>query len=97
MTHFYNASLLTSGPLVAISANIPFLFEKDLAAETRIAIFERAIVKFEPTGNGNSISRVGLGGGYCKNCLSELFDENVERFPTLMPIVPKSSSIISRT
>ena len=28
----------------------------------------------------------------CKNCLSEAFDENVELFPTLMPIVPKSSS-----
>ena len=82
MTHFYNASLLTSGPLVAISANSPFLFEKMLWAETRIAIFERAIkLNSEPTGNGNSISRVGLGGGYCKNCLSELFDENVELFP----------------
>lgn len=39
---FYNAALISAAPLVALSANSPFLFGRDLWDETRIPLFEQA-------------------------------------------------------
>ena len=41
--HFYNASIIASAAMVAVCANAPYLFAKDLWAETRIPMFEQAI------------------------------------------------------
>ena len=84
MPNFYNASLLASGPLVAIGSNSPYLFQKELWEETRIAIFEKSVVHEENSPIGPWVNRVGLGKGYCKESLAELFVENVELFPSLI-------------
>jgi len=39
----YNASVAITGPLLALSANSPYLFGKDLWDETRIPVFEQAV------------------------------------------------------
>ena len=84
MVAAYNASLILSAPLVAISANAPFLFGKPLWHETRIPIFEQALA--QPTG----LQRVTLGTGYAKDHLVELFEENLSDYPVLLPMCDDS-------
>ncbi len=84
--HFYNASIIASAPMVALCANSPFLFEKDLWAESRIPLFEQAI----ETGGFNGaaqgpIRRVSFGSGYVRHSIMECFTENLEHYPILLP------------
>jgi gamma-glutamyl:cysteine ligase YbdK (ATP-grasp superfamily) len=76
----YNASLLLSAPLVAISANSPFLFGQPLWHETRIPIFEQALA--QPT----KLQRVTFGTGYAQDHLVELFEENLRDYPVMLPM-----------
>jgi len=78
----FNASLIASGPLVAISANSPYLFGKDLWDESRIPLFEQSV----EVGNPNR-RRVCFGYGYIKHSLFECFEENLEDYPVLLPLV----------
>ena len=78
----YNASLAVSAPLVAVSANSPYLFGHDLWAETRIPVFEQAI----NPGLG-ALPRVTFGQGYVRDSLLELFEENLADYPPLLPAV----------
>lgn len=85
---YYNAALLASAPLVAVSANSPFLFGKDLWAETRIPLFEQAVATGGYGGAAHGpVRRVGFGGGYARRGLGELFAENLLHFPALLPIL----------
>lgn len=82
----YNASMILSAPMIAISANSPFLFGKNLWSETRIPVFEQAVAigGFEAAAFG-PIRRVTLGSGYVRKSLMELFYENIEHYPVLLP------------
>lgn len=82
----YNASIIASAPLVAVSANSPYLFGKDLWAETRIPVFEQAVEVggFEEDGHG-PMRRVSFGSGYARQSIMECFVENLEHFPVLLP------------
>lgn len=79
--HYYNASILASAPMVAVSANSPFLFGKQLWHETRIPVFEQAV----DTGEGQA--RVSFGSGFAAGSLLECFEENVEHYDVLLPIL----------
>lgn len=85
-TRAYNASMIVSAPLVAISANSPYLFGKDLWAETRIPLFEQAVEAggYEKDAHG-PMRRVTFGSGYVRQSLLECFQENLEHFPVLLP------------
>lgn len=76
----YNASLLLSAPLVAISANSPMLFGKPLWHETRIPVFEQALAQPGPH------QRVTFGSGYASRDLAEIFEENLELYPVMLPV-----------
>jgi len=82
----YNASLISSAPLVAVSANSPFLFGKDLWAETRIPLFEQAVESggYEEGAHG-PMRRVTFGSGYVRQSLMECFQENLDHYPVLLP------------
>ena len=84
---YYNAAILLSAPMVAISANSPFLFGKDLWAETRIPVFEQSvnIGGFSDAVYG-PIHRVSFGTAYARESLMECFEENWQHFPTLLPM-----------
>jgi len=84
---FYNASIAISAPMVAVSANSPFLFGKDLWSETRIPVFEQAVATggFDGAAHG-PIQRVSFGSGYARESLFECFTENIEHFPILLPV-----------
>lgn len=81
----YNASLLASGPIIAATANSPFLYGRSLWAETRIPAFEQSTAAhgFRDV-NGRSIQRVTLGTGYLRHSFLELFLENLS-YPILLP------------
>lgn len=83
---YYNAAIILSAPVVAVSANSPFLFAKALWCETRIPVFEQAVSVggFDGAIFG-PIKRVSFGSGYAQNSLLECFEENNEHYPVLLP------------
>jgi hypothetical protein len=82
-TRYYNLSKIISAPMVAISANSPFLFGKQLWEETRIPLFEQAV----SVGGSDYSRRVTFGVRYASDDISEVFDANCRRYPVLLPTV----------
>ena len=84
---YYNTAIILSAITVAISANSPLLFGKQLWEETRIPLFEQAV---DVGGYGNAmhgpIKRVSFGSGYVRNSIFECFSENLEHYPVLLPV-----------
>jgi len=80
---YYNASKLVSPPLVAVAANSPYLFGKNLWAESRIPLFEQAV----SVGDWDYAERVTFGVRYIEESLSEVFKANRQRYPVLVPQV----------
>lgn len=80
--NIFNATLIASGPMVAISANSPYLFGKDLWDETRIPLFEQSV---EIGGPGKR--RVCFAYSYLEDSLMECFAENLTDYPVLLPLV----------
>lgn len=87
---YYNASLIASAATVAVSANSPYLFGRDLWDETRIPLFEQSIEVggYEGAAFG-PLRRVSFGTGYARESLMEVFRENLEHFPVLLPVEPE--------
>jgi gamma-glutamyl:cysteine ligase YbdK (ATP-grasp superfamily) len=81
---YFNAALILSAPMVAMAANSPFAFGRDLWEETRIPVFEQSVAV---SGDKLSLPRVTFGTGYVQHSLFELFVENLERYPALLPFV----------
>ena len=79
----FNASLVLAAPLVALSANSPYLFGHDLWDETRIPLFEQAVDTGDAVEPGER--RVTFGTGYLESGPREFFVENLERYPMLLP------------
>lgn len=75
---WYNAAQIAAGPLLAVAANAPYLFGKDLWAETRVPVFAQAV-------DAGDVHYVTFGRGYVRESLFELFEENLKRFPVLLP------------
>jgi gamma-glutamyl:cysteine ligase YbdK (ATP-grasp superfamily) len=85
---FYNAAIAASAPMVAASANSPYLFGHDLWSETRIPLFEQSV----ETGGFNEaaqgpLRRVSFGSGYAAQSIIECFTENLQHFPVLLPVL----------
>ncbi len=90
---YYNAAIILSAPIVAVTANSPFIFGKNLWCESRIPVFEQAVSVggFDGAAFG-PIKRVSFGSGYARNSLLECFAENNEHFPILLPEVFSSAA-----
>jgi gamma-glutamyl:cysteine ligase YbdK (ATP-grasp superfamily) len=84
---WYNAAQALSGPMVAATTNSPWLFGRRLWRETRIPLFEQAVAVggFQDAAFG-PVRRVTFGHGYVRNSLFELFRENEEHYPVLLPV-----------
>lgn len=78
--HYYNASIIASAPLMAISGNSPLLFGKKLWHETRIPLFEQAV-------DCGGKQRVSFGSGYAEESILECFDENLNDFSVFLPMI----------
>lgn len=85
--HFYNASIITSAPIVALCANSPFLFGKELWHESRIPLFEQAVGTGGYDGAAQGpVKRVSFGSDYARHSIIECFQENLLHFPILLPV-----------
>jgi gamma-glutamyl:cysteine ligase YbdK (ATP-grasp superfamily) len=83
----YNASLILSAPMVAVSANSPFLFGHDLWAETRVPLFEQAVAVGGLAGASHGpLRRATFGSGYVRDSVLDCFQENAAHYPVLLPI-----------
>jgi hypothetical protein len=83
---YWNASQAIAGVQVAIGANSPYLFGKQLWAETRIALFEQATDTRPDELKAQGVRpRVWFGERWITS-IFDLFEENVRYFPPLLPI-----------
>jgi gamma-glutamyl:cysteine ligase YbdK (ATP-grasp superfamily) len=83
---YWNASQCLAGVQVALGANSPFLFGKELWRETRIALFEQATDTRPPELKAQGVRpRVWFGERWITSVFDQ-FEENVSYFPALLPI-----------
>jgi gamma-glutamyl:cysteine ligase YbdK (ATP-grasp superfamily) len=83
----YNAARIISAPMVALSANSPYFFGKDLWDETRIPLFEQSVaLRGYDDGPCGPVRRVSFGVAYVRESMFECFKENLECFPVLLPV-----------
>jgi hypothetical protein len=83
-----NSSMILSAPLVAISANAPYLYGRDLWDESRIPVFEQAVCHGSfRNKNGQDVGRVTFGTGYLRRSFLEPFLENLDAYPIMIPIL----------
>lgn len=84
----YNAAQIASAPLIAAAANSPFLYGRRLWEETRIPAFEAAInLPSYRAASGRRVGRVTFGSQHVRDSLMELFLENLDGYPALLPMV----------
>jgi hypothetical protein len=82
----WNAAQAIAGVQVAIAANSPFFFAKELWRETRIALFEQATdTRPEELKAQGVRPRVWFGERWITS-IFDLFEENVRYFPALLPV-----------
>jgi gamma-glutamyl:cysteine ligase YbdK (ATP-grasp superfamily) len=82
----WNASQAIAGVQLAVGANSPFFFGRELWRETRIALFEQATdTRPEELKAQGVRPRVWFGERWITS-IFDLFEENVRYFPALLPI-----------
>ena len=82
----WNAAQAIAGVQVAVAANSPFFFGKELWRETRIALFEQATdTRPEELKAQGVRPRVWFGERWITS-IFDLFEENVRYFPALLPV-----------
>jgi hypothetical protein len=83
---YWNAAQAVAGIQVATGANSPYLFGRQLWAETRIALFEQATDTRPDELKAQGVRpRVWFGERWITS-IFDLFEENVRYFPPLLPI-----------
>src|SRR6202045_2728869 len=84
--HYWNAAQAIAGVQVALGANSPFLFGRQLWHETRIPLFEQATdTRPDELKEQGVRPRVWFGEHWITSVF-DLFEENMRYFPALLPI-----------
>ncbi|HEY3952030.1 MAG TPA: glutamate--cysteine ligase [Streptosporangiaceae bacterium] len=83
---YWNAAQTVAGVQVALGANSPYLFGRELWAETRITLFEQATDTRPDELKAQGVRpRVWFGDRWITSVF-DLFEENLRYFPALLPI-----------
>src|ERR1700754_485032 len=83
----WNAAQAIAGLQLAVGANSPFFFARELWRETRIALFEQTTdTRPEELKAQGVRPRVWFGERWITS-IFDLFEENVRYFPALLPVV----------
>src|SRR3712207_411009 len=82
----WNAAQAIAGIQLAVAANSPFFFGRELWRETRIALFEQATDTRSAELKAQGVCpRVWFGERWITS-IFDLFEENVRYFPALLPL-----------
>jgi len=82
----WNAAQAIAGPQVAVAANSPYLFGRELHQETRITLFEQATDTRPAELKTQGVRpRVWFGERWITSVF-DLFEENVRYYPALLPL-----------
>jgi hypothetical protein len=82
----WNAAQCIAGVQLALGANSPFLFGKELWRETRVALFEQATDTRPQELKAQGVRpRVWFGERWITSVFDQ-FEENVRYFPSLLPV-----------
>ena len=82
----WNAAQCLAGVQLALGANSPFLFGKELWRETRVALFEQATdTRPQELKEQGVRPRVWFGERWITSVFDQ-FEENVRYFPSLLPV-----------
>ncbi|MDQ6815886.1 MAG: glutamate--cysteine ligase [Actinomycetota bacterium] len=89
----WNAAQTIAGVQLAVAANSPFFFERELWRETRIALFEQATdTRPEELKAQGVRPRVWFGERWITS-IFDLFEENVLYFPALLPVCEEEDPV----
>jgi gamma-glutamyl:cysteine ligase YbdK (ATP-grasp superfamily) len=89
----WNAAQCIAGVQVALGANSPFLYGKELWRETRTALFEQATdTRPEELKTQGVRPRVWFGERWITSIFDQ-FEENVRYFPALLPILDEEDPV----
>ena len=89
----WNAAQAIAGAQVAVAANSPFFFGRELWRETRIALFEQATdTRPEELKAQGVRPRVWFGERWITS-IFDLFEENVRFFPALLPVCEEEDPV----
>ena len=84
--NYWNAAQAIAGVQVALAANSPFLFGRQLWRETRITLFEQATdTRSDELKEQGVRPRVWFGERWITSVF-DLFEENIRYYPALLPI-----------
>lgn len=84
--NYWNAAQAVAGVQVALAANSPFLFGRELWRETRIPLFEQVTdTRPEELQQQGVRPRVWFGERWITSVF-DLFEENLRYFPALLPL-----------
>ncbi len=84
--NYWNAAQAMAGVQVALGANSPFLFGRELWAETRITLFQQATDTRPDELKAQGVRpRVWFGERWITSVF-DLFEENLRYFPALLPL-----------
>jgi gamma-glutamyl:cysteine ligase YbdK (ATP-grasp superfamily) len=90
---YWNAAQAIAGVQVAVGANSPFFYGKELWRETRIALFEQATdTRPEELKVQGVRPRVWFGERWITS-IFDLFEENVRYFPALLPVCEQEDPV----
>ncbi len=84
-TEKYNWAQAISGPVLAACTNSPLLLERELWAETRIALFQQSCdIRSGEGALRKKAPRVDFGTDWLRGTISDLFKENVSTYKLLL-------------
>jgi hypothetical protein len=90
---YWNAAQAISGVQLAVGANSPFLFGKELMRETRIPLFEQAAdTRTQELKTQGVRPRVWFGERWITS-IFDLFEENSRYYPALLPVTSDQDPI----
>ncbi len=92
-SQYWNAAQAIAGIQLALGANSPFLFGKELMRETRIPLFEQTTDTRTHELKAQGVRpRVWFGERWVTS-IFDLFEENARYYPALLPVVSDEDAI----